>query len=118
MPAADPVAVTTPFEGPGPVGTAESLQFKGLWKKTSRSSLFWPPPLHTTILALSIRTSPSSSTILRLIRTGPELSPASQVAPGASTVARWTDIFRVVLEPFPAEATLVSVVEFGLMFVT
>ena len=70
-----------------PRGAALPAQFKGLWNRTSRSVLR-DPPLHTTLLALSIMTSPSSSTILRLTSTGPEPSPLSQVAPGASTVVR------------------------------
>jgi hypothetical protein len=87
-------------------GTAPFSQFKGPWKTTFRFTLVvTPPPSHTTILALSMRTLPLSSSILRLTEVGSENSPGSQVAPEASTACRIMTIFLVLSDPFPPVPT-------------
>jgi hypothetical protein len=87
-------------------GTAPFSQFKGPRKKTVLFTLVvTPPPSHTMVLALLMRTSPLSSTIIRLMDVGSENSPASQVAPGASTAWTITTMFLVSSDPFPPDAT-------------
>jgi hypothetical protein len=86
-------------------GTAPFSQFKGPWKKTLLFRFVVAPCSHTTVLALSMRMLPPSSSILRLTGVGSENSPRSQVAPGASTAWTIMTIFLVVSAPFPPVPT-------------
>jgi len=112
---ADPVPVLVIKPVLKPLGTAELSQFRGPWKNTFLFRLTVVPP-HMMVLELLMSTSPSSSTIVRLIEVGSEKSPGSQVTPGASTAWMIMTTFLVDDAPFPPNATSFRLIRFGLMF--
>jgi hypothetical protein len=100
------VPVDKDWRPPGPpLGTADFSQFKGPANLTPIFTFVVVSALHTAVLLLLGRVSPSSSTIVRLIEVESEKSPGSQVFPGASTPWRIRTMFRISVDPFPAVAT-------------
>ena len=106
-----------PRLGP-PLGTAEPAQFRGPSNSTAIFTFVASSPLQTTVLLRSMRTSPVSSTIVRLIDVGSDVSPGSQVFPGASTPWTISTTFLTSVDPFPPVATFRSETWFGWMLST
>ena len=100
------VPVDKDWRPPGPpLGTAEFSQFKGPSNPTPIFTFVVVSALHTVVLLLLRRMSPSSSTIVRLIEVRSEKSPGPQVFPGASTPWRIKTMFLISVDPFPPVAT-------------